>query len=93
MHAPIRTIAGIAACIALLSGCASASTTPRWDRDFGTSVRATLASQIIDPGAARNTNPVAGLDGRTALGAQERYEHSDHAPSSPTGTMVSGSGK
>lgn len=57
----------------LLSGCA---TSPRWDAQFGDSVRATLAQQVANPAAADNPNPVSGIDGRAARGAQERYERS-----------------
>ena len=84
----LGTLGSIVVSLALLGGCTS--TTPRWDRDFGNSVRATMASQIIDPGAARNPTPVSGLDGRAALGAQDRYEHSAPAPTALTGTMGAG---
>jgi type IV pilus biogenesis protein CpaD/CtpE len=57
----------------LLAGCA---TTPRLDRQFGDSVRATLAQQVANPAAAHNPNPVNGIDGRAARAAQEQYEKS-----------------
>jgi hypothetical protein len=78
----------IAGACVLLSACASTSTTPNWDRQFGDSVRATLASQIIDPGAARNASTVSGIDGRAAKGAQDRYELSVEPPPAPTGTLA-----
>ncbi|WP_375539984.1 hypothetical protein [Rugamonas brunnea] len=59
---------------ALLSGCAA--TTPDWDRRFGLAARATLAQQVLHPEAARNTDPVAGMDGRAAAAAQARYQKS-----------------
>jgi type IV pilus biogenesis protein CpaD/CtpE len=59
---------------ATLAGCAS--TTPQWDSRFGDSVRASLAAQVADPAAARNPNPVAGIDARAASAAQTRYERS-----------------
>ena len=58
----------------LLSACAA--TTPQNDARFGQSVRATLASQVADPAAVRNTEPVNGIDGRAARAALQRYEHS-----------------
>jgi outer membrane murein-binding lipoprotein Lpp len=64
----------------LLQGC---SATPRFDRQFGASMRANLAAQVIDPAAAANANPASGLDGTAALAARERYQRSfketDHA--------------
>jgi type IV pilus biogenesis protein CpaD/CtpE len=72
----IRILA-IAALALLLSACA---TTPQNDARFGQSLRATLASQVVDPAAVRNTRPVTGLDGRAAGGALTQYEHSFDAP-------------
>jgi type IV pilus biogenesis protein CpaD/CtpE len=64
----------------LLQGC---SVTPRFDRQFGASMRANLAAQVIDPAAAANANPASGVDGTAALAAHERYQRSfketDHA--------------
>jgi type IV pilus biogenesis protein CpaD/CtpE len=57
----------------LLQGCSS---TPRFNDQFGASVRANLAAQVIEPAAAANTNPASGLDGTAALAAQERYQRS-----------------
>lgn len=58
----------------MLSSCAD--TTPHWDRRFGLDTRTTLALQIADPAAARNTDPVAGMDGRSAHAAYDRYQKS-----------------
>lgn len=76
---------------ATLTGCASAG----WHADagFGSSVRATTASQIIDPGAAANLNPVAGIDGRAARAAQWRYETSFAMPAAPAESMTTGASK
>jgi len=56
----------------LLSACAS--TTPNWDARFGIDTRMVLTQQIMNPGAARNTDPVSGMDGRSARTAYERYQ-------------------
>lgn len=76
---------------ALLQGCGS---TPRFNKHFGTSVRANLAAQVIDPAAAANTNPVHGMDGAAALAAQERYQRSlkesDPAANQPLITVSRG---
>lgn len=61
-----------------LSACVS--TTPQWDSQFGQAVRGAIASQTIDPAAAANPDPVAGLDGKAALGAQQRYERTFAQP-------------
>ena len=72
----------------LLQGC---SATPYFEDQFGASVRANLAAQVIDPAAAANANPASGVDGAAALAARERYQRSfteaDHNASQP---MVGG---
>jgi type IV pilus biogenesis protein CpaD/CtpE len=75
---------GIAIAIAalLLQGCVQ--TTPKWDRQFGDTVRANLAAQVLDPAAAANPNPATGIDGRAAAAAQERYEKSFANPKAST---------
>ena len=55
-------------------------TTPRWDSQFGQSVRTAVASQALHPEAGANPAPVTGLDGKAAVGAQKRYEHSFAQP-------------
>jgi hypothetical protein len=81
----------LAVLAAALAGCMPVA--PTWQANFGNSVRATVASQIADPAAARNSNPVAGLDGRAAEGAQTRYEHSFSTPTPHESAMIAGSGK
>jgi hypothetical protein len=66
--------------LASLALTACVSTTPNWDKQFGQSVRGTIASQTINPAASANADPVAGIDGKAALGAQKRYEHSFAQP-------------
>lgn len=83
--------AALAVLTAALAGCMPVA--PYWQANFGNSVRATVASQIADPAAARNTSPVTGLDGRAAEGAQTRYERSFSTPTPHESAMVSGSGK
>jgi hypothetical protein len=68
-----RHLARVAPMLALLAGCSSA---PRFEAGFGDSVRAAVAAQVANPAAVQNTDPVNGLEGRAARGAQERYEHS-----------------
>ncbi|MFJ1471151.1 MULTISPECIES: hypothetical protein [Massilia] len=69
----------------LLYGC---STTPRFNAQFGTSVRANVAAQVLDPTASANTNPAAGMEGKAAVIAQERYENSFKEPEKPIRALV-----
>ena len=69
---PRRAAATLLALLAAaLSGCAS--TSPQADRHFGGAVRAAIASQTLDPAAARNTSPVNGMDGTSAVDAYMLY--------------------
>ncbi|USX14751.1 hypothetical protein NHH88_02850 [Oxalobacteraceae bacterium OTU3CAMAD1] len=80
----------LAACVNTPLG----QTTPQWDKQFGSSTRTAMAQQIIDPQARRNTDPVAGMDGKAAQGAHERYQRtfSGTAPQAPT-FMISSDAK
>ena len=83
-----KTIAGIAgiAVFVLLQGC---STAPRFEKNFGVSVRANLAAQTVDPRGAANANPASGIDGPAARAAHERYQRSFAQPeSAPTESLV-----
>lgn len=89
------TIAAAAA--AALGGCASQ--TPNLDAHFGESVRTARALQTVNPDASRNTDPVAGIDGRAGRDAMGRYHDSFKAPP-PTfgvinigGSFAGGEGK
>ena len=59
-------------------GCMSS--TPQWDQRFGAATRANMAAQTIDPAAATNRNPAAGLDGRAARAAIDNYQRSFARP-------------
>lgn len=83
--------AALLALSGMLAGCASADA--HADRGFGDSVRATTASQVINPAAARNTNPVAGVDGVAARAAQTRYEASFANPTPAEHAMTTGARK
>lgn len=87
-----RTFFLVSAALALpvlMAACAA----PQWDARFGDTVRATTASQIIDPAAARNANPVAGIDGRAARAAQARYEASFVQPAPAEKSLTTGVAK
>jgi len=59
----------------LLTACGTrlSSTTPYWDQTFGTRARATLAMQIAHPQVPSH-DPAAGMDGKQAQAAYERYQ-------------------
>ena len=61
--------------VALLAACA-ATTTPRTDEAFGESVSLLKAQQVLNPEASRNTDPVKGLDAKSAKNALESYHKS-----------------
>lgn len=61
----------------MLSACAP--TSPRMDRQFGESVRMSIAQQILNPDAAANNVPDA-LDGMAARNSVDRYRNSFREP-------------
>jgi hypothetical protein len=73
----------------LLQGC---SATPRFDKHFGEAVRANLAAQVIDPDAAANANPAAGMDGVAARASHERYQRSFKENAGTEQPLIGGSG-
>lgn len=68
-----------AVAMAALAGCAN-TTTPVLDSHFGDAVRGAVAQQTLNPDASRNTDPVAGIDGRAAKDAMDRYHESFKTP-------------
>lgn len=75
----------------LLPGCAS--TSPQFEGQFGQSVRAAVALQSLDPAAARNTNPVNGMDGAAARATHMSYQGSYHAPAPAAASIIGANGK
>jgi type IV pilus biogenesis protein CpaD/CtpE len=80
-----RCVACTALAGMLLCGC---STTPRFNKNFGTSVRANVAAQVLDPAAAANTNTAAGMEGGAAAIAHGRYLESFKEPEKPIKALV-----
>jgi hypothetical protein len=77
----------LAACSALLAGCATDgstsmgnSVTPQLDARFGDAVRQARALQTLNPTAGRTGDPVIGIDGRAGAAAIERYHESFRSP-------------
>lgn len=78
---------------AMLVACAAPPPGARSGAQFGDTVRIALARQVARPDAPGNADPVAGLDGRSARAALERYQHSFAEPApQPVTFMVGGSG-
>ena len=67
------------AAIVTLCGCAT-NTTPDTDARFGQSFNLIKAQQTLNPEASRNTDPVAGIDGKAAKGAYDNYRDSFRKP-------------
>lgn len=86
--ATCKTIACVAALL-LVQGCATA---PRFERQFGASVRANVAAQTIDPRGAANANPATGIDGPAARAAHARYERSFAQPQTGSSPLVNSNG-
>lgn len=82
-----RTLAA-PAIAGLLSACAAS--TPQFDQRFGATVRDALASQIADPAAAANPDPVAGMDGRSAVLAFDHYQKTFAEPAPQPTTLIIG---
>lgn len=80
---------------ACLAACA-VSTTPRTDEQFGESMGILKAQQVLNPDASRNTDPVTGLDSKSAKSALDNYHNSFRKPAggatSNTLTIGVGSG-
>ncbi|WP_197337893.1 hypothetical protein [Ralstonia solanacearum] len=71
--------AGLCSGIALiLAGCMS--TTPAYNARFGQAVRTVRVMQTLNPDASKNSDPVAGVDGRAATAAMDRYNAQYSAP-------------
>lgn len=70
-----------------LGGCA-ASTTPKTDARMGEAMLLMRAQQTLNPEASRNTEPVAGLDGKAAKGALDNYRDSFRQPPAEAATFL-----
>ena len=84
---PFKTVATATLIAAALAGCSS---TPRWDARFGEPVAIITAQQVINPDAALNPDPVAGVDGKAAQGAISQYGKSFTQPQSQPDVLMFG---
>lgn len=84
MNIRLASVAALTACVL----CACVETTPRYDKNFGTSVRALTAQQIANPTAS----PAAAappLDARAARSALDNYRAGYRNPTPDSGSPVS----
>jgi len=88
MNASVRLAVPLAALA--LTGCVA--TSPNWDSRFGEAARVTAAQQIVFPDASKNTDPVAGIDGKAAQGAMGEYAKSFTNPEPQPSIMTIGIG-
>lgn len=75
----------------LLTACVAS--TPEWDQNFGKSVRAAIAQQTINPEAGKNTDPVAGMDGKAANETLGRYQTTFKEPPPTANSFTIGVGR
>ena len=75
--------AGLAACTNL---------TPNLDRNFGQAVNQAKAQQTVNPDASRNTDPVAGMDGKAAQAVIDTYHEGLKQPPEPATVINIGGG-
>lgn len=82
--------AAICGTLVAMSGCTSL--TPNLDAQFGQSVSLIKAQQTLNPAAARNINPVSGLDGVAAKSGYDAYQKSYKTPEPPSNAFSIGVG-
>jgi hypothetical protein len=76
----------VAIIVSTLHGCAS-EPAPFMDSKLGEAVRTARVQQTINLDASKNTDPVAGIDGRAAQTSIDRYHQSFEAPP-PSFTII-----
>lgn len=81
------TIAAISALPLVLAACAP--NTPRWDSQFGETVRLTAQQQTLNPDAGGDA-PVNGIDGATGRESIGRYRSSFREPPPPAAPISIG---
>jgi hypothetical protein len=78
--------------ITLLASTGCTSTTPNLDQHFGQGVGLIKVQQILNPQAARNDDPVIGIDGKAAKSAYDEYQKSYRVPVPPANSFTIGIG-
>lgn len=86
-----RAMAWALALMALaVSGCVQRA--PMLESQMGNSVTLLRAQQIMNPQAARNTDPVSGINGKEAQSAYGQYQKSFRTPEPQSGAFTIGIG-
>ena len=65
------TLIGLIAALLIFSGCGTKET--MLDKNWGSSFESAKQSQILNPEAGKNLEPVVGLDGQAAENNMEKY--------------------
>ena len=65
------TLIGLIAALLIFSGCGTRET--MLDRNWGSSFESAKQSQILNPEAGKNPDPVVGLDGQVVENNMEKY--------------------
>lgn len=82
------TIFAVAAIACTLVGCANNA----GREQVGAGIRVTMATQVMNPGAASDLDPVAGLDGKAAKSGYDAYQKSFTAPTPQQNQLTIGLG-
>lgn len=82
----------LAVALCAVTACAGCATSPQLDRQFGASVAALRAQQVLHPQAGQNRDPVSGIDGQAAAAAYDNYQKSFSAPAPQNGAFTIGVG-
>jgi hypothetical protein len=72
---------GLVTLALILLGCAGPD---RLETDYGTSFKLLKLNQILNPDAEKNSEPVAGLDGKAAQANIEKFRKDFEKPAPPT---------
>lgn len=70
----------ILSAFAMIGLTACQATMPRYESEFGDSIRNTFNAQVINPDASNNPDPVSGIDGRAARDVINNYQKSFAKP-------------
>ena len=77
-------LVGLGMSFLLLIGCAELNPGPsQVERDYGNSYNLAKHSQILNPEAAKNLEPVTGFDGKAAQKTIARYRQDFERPTPP----------
>jgi hypothetical protein len=79
---------GLLVLVFIFGGCARNGSS-RVEEDFGNSFRQAKESQILNPEAAKNIDPVTGFDAKAAQATLDKYRKDFEKPTPPTPFVLS----